>query len=349
MTEQATTMPVPVEATVIESLTRADIDVQITTAKRYPRSIKKCIDTALSMATLDGDTARSCSYALPRDGKLITGPSARLAEIVASSWTNLRAATRIIDEGTRFVTAQAICHDMETNVAISKEVRRRITTKNGRRYGDDMIVMAANAAASIALRNAVFAVIPKAYWKQVYDKVAATAAGDASTLVQRRKAMVAWFVKKGVKADVLLKLLAKKALDDVGVEEVAGAQALRTSIEEGDTSVEALIASVMPQAAKGNGNAKPKTVGDLVPDAVKPVVQDIEAEPVPETEDATEGRSDLVEFESLQLKAIGLYQKLNMTKKATVCHTVKIEGLDDVKKMDKFADLKSVVDACLSA
>lgn len=343
MNEQATTMPVPVEATVVESLTRADIDVQIATAKRYPRSIKTCVATAMSMATIDKETADSCSYTLPRDGKLITGPSARLAEIVASSWTNLRAATRIIDEGARFVTAQAICHDMETNVAISKEVRRRITTKYGKRYGDDMILMTANAAASIALRNAVFAVVPKVYWKPVHDKTIEMAAGDASTLVKRRKAMVAWFAKKGIKPEVLLKLLGKKVLDDIGVEEMANAQGLRVALDEGDTSVEALIASVMPQASKGNANGKPKTVDDLVPEDAKAA-----AEPVPETKDAAP-EGDLVELENKKLKAVGLYQRLNMTKKASVCHAVKVEGLADIKKMDKVADLQATIDACLSA
>lgn len=53
------------------------------------------------------------------------------------------------------MTAQGVFHDLERNVAITYEVRRRIVDKNGRRYKPDMIGVTANAACSIALRNAI--------------------------------------------------------------------------------------------------------------------------------------------------------------------------------------------------
>ncbi|MFN8826683.1 MAG: hypothetical protein ACK501_17070, partial [Planctomycetota bacterium] len=46
---------------------------------------------------------------------------------------------------------------------------RRITGKNGRRYSSDMIGVTGNAACSIALRNAVFRGIPRAFWIDIYD------------------------------------------------------------------------------------------------------------------------------------------------------------------------------------
>src|SRR6185436_14130544 len=73
---------------VLETQTRGEIDMQISTAKKWPRSIKKFKETAAEMATLDEDTAAACIYALPRDGKTIEGPSARLAEIILSAWGN---------------------------------------------------------------------------------------------------------------------------------------------------------------------------------------------------------------------------------------------------------------------
>ena len=66
-------------------LSRAEIDVQITTAKRYPRSVTAFRREAEEMATLDEETAGSMFYVLPRAGKNIEGPSVRLAEIVGSA------------------------------------------------------------------------------------------------------------------------------------------------------------------------------------------------------------------------------------------------------------------------
>lgn len=55
----------------LEQITRGEIDMQIATAKKYPRSISKFKAKALEMATLDEETAESCFYNLPREGKEI--------------------------------------------------------------------------------------------------------------------------------------------------------------------------------------------------------------------------------------------------------------------------------------
>jgi len=57
---------------------KATIDTQIATAKQYPRSITKFLREAEEIACLDEETAASCFYRVPRDGKYIEGPSARI-------------------------------------------------------------------------------------------------------------------------------------------------------------------------------------------------------------------------------------------------------------------------------
>ena len=143
------------EEGLVSAISRSEIDQQIATARRYPRSIKRFRDEALQMVTLSESVAEQCIYALPRDGKTIEGPSARFAEVVASAWGNCRAGARVINDAGEFVTAQGVFHDLERNVAITYEVQRRITDKHGKRYKADMIGVTANAACSIALRNAI--------------------------------------------------------------------------------------------------------------------------------------------------------------------------------------------------
>ncbi len=101
-----------------------------------------------------------------QDGRGAERPA---AEIVTSAWGNCRAGARVVDEGAEFITAQGVFHDLERNVQVTMEVRRRITGKNGRRYSSDMIGVTGNAACSIALRNAVFRGIPRAFWIDIYD------------------------------------------------------------------------------------------------------------------------------------------------------------------------------------
>ena len=61
-------------STALEAVDRASIDIQIATAKQYPRSVDKALKEALTLATLDEETAASMFYVLPRAGKRIEGP-----------------------------------------------------------------------------------------------------------------------------------------------------------------------------------------------------------------------------------------------------------------------------------
>ena len=72
----------------LDSFDKANVDAQVSTAKRYPRNISRAVDNSIALATLDNETAQSMGYALPRGGKPITGPSVHLAKLVVSNWGN---------------------------------------------------------------------------------------------------------------------------------------------------------------------------------------------------------------------------------------------------------------------
>src|SRR4051812_35342577 len=90
-----------------------EIDMQIATARRYPRSLKAFRDQITELVTLDEDVARSCIYVVPRDGKNIEGPSARFAELIISCWGNNRTGGRIVGADEDFVTGQGFFFDLE--------------------------------------------------------------------------------------------------------------------------------------------------------------------------------------------------------------------------------------------
>lgn len=243
MSEQTQELEI-IEPTVIESLERAQVDVQIATARRYPRVLSAVKARMLSFATLDPETAEGCFYALPprrdKDGKMvsITGPSVRLAEIALASYQHVKAGSRIIGDDGKFVTAQAVVHDLENNVSVSIEVKRRVTTKDGKRFGDDMIAVTCNAATSIALRNAVFRVVPRALINPVYEEARRVAVGDQKSLVDKRARTVEWLAKKGVTIDRVLAAVGAAKLEDINLDQLETLKGLGTSIKDGELSVE---------------------------------------------------------------------------------------------------------------
>lgn len=225
-------------STALEAVDRASIDVQVSTAKKYPRSVDKSLKEALTLATLDEETAASMFYALPRSGKTVEGPSARLAEVMAYSWGNLRADADIVAEDRTHITAMGTCFDLEKNVAIRVRVKRRITDRHGKRYNEDMIGVTSNAAISIALRNAVFKVIPAAMVRKIYHEARKASIGQAGTMTQKRQGLMDWYGKAGVEPQEIFDLLDVGGLDDIGEEDLITLRGLANAIKEGETTVE---------------------------------------------------------------------------------------------------------------
>ncbi|MEY4760656.1 MAG: hypothetical protein RLZZ200_512 [Pseudomonadota bacterium] len=243
------------DQSMVSMVSNAEISQQIATAHAYPRSLKKFRAQCLEMATLTEQIADECIYALPRkEGgvtKMIEGPSARLAEIVVSAWGNCRAGARVIEEGREFVVAQGVFHDLERNSAITYEVRRRITNREGRRFSADMISVTANAACSIALRNAVFKGVPKAFWNDIYDAARKTVAGDSKTLANRRSEALQHFQKLGATQERILATLGVAGIEDISLDHLTTLRGLANAVKEGELTVEEAFAPKEATAQAG--------------------------------------------------------------------------------------------------
>lgn len=233
------------EAGAVAALNRSEVMVQLDAAHKYSRSIKRFMQHSVGMATISVATAESCMYALPRGGKTISGPSVRLAEIMSSCYGNLHVGARVVDEDEKFVTAQGVAWDLETNLRVTMEVKRRITDRNGRRFNDDMVAVASAAACSIAFRNAVFRVVPRAYVDQVYERCKAVAVGKAETLTKRRDEVLARLAKMGATQDRVLNTLHLKGAEDIGLEHLETLIGMGTAVKQGEKSVDEMFPPVV--------------------------------------------------------------------------------------------------------
>jgi hypothetical protein len=174
---------------------------------------------------------------------------------MAIAWGNLRAETRILDVDAKYVSAEAMCWDLEKNVAIKAETRRRITTSKGKRYNDDMIMTTGSAAASIALRNAIQHVIPGSYIRQVEQRAAEVAQGSAKNLTIVRQKWVGAFQRFGVVEDQVLERLERASLEDVTAEDVQVLRGFYTSIREEGVDVTVIFPPVESEANKAKKEA----------------------------------------------------------------------------------------------
>ena len=247
--------PEVVQPSALEAIERANVDLQISTAKKYPRSLSKVKSDMISFATLDEETAASCFYTLPRAGKVIQGPSVRLAEIAISCYGNLRAGARVIhtqDKGENpHVVVQAVTHDLEKNVAITIEKRGRIFTKRGKAAPDeDDITLACNRCASIALRDSVFKVVPLALIKPVFEQAKRVAIGDASSLSEKRGKIIDRIKQMGVPEARILAVVEARKVDDITLDKLEILIGLGTALKDGEITIEEAFPLAPTETAK---------------------------------------------------------------------------------------------------
>lgn len=250
---------------------RANIDIQVSTAKQYPRSISRCANNAVALVTMDKDTAQSCGYALPRGGKPITGPSVHLAKIIAQQYGNLRAEAKVVEITDKQVVSRGTAWDLENNYAVSFEVRRSIIGRNGNRFSDDMITVTGNAANSIAYRNAIFGIVPKSITDKAYKAAQHLITGDLSDeekLIKRRDGAIKHFIDTyGITEEEVIKLCGKHTVNQIQADEIALLLGFAQSLKDGDTTVEELMAPFR----KGKAKAKSASAKSFDEDMVEEV------------------------------------------------------------------------------
>ena len=259
-------------------IARAELDTQISTAKAYPRSAHKAIEYATELATMDEATAQSCFYCLPRkekDGtkKEIRGASIRLAEIIANAWGNIHAATRIIENDGRHITAEGVAWDLETNVkmAMQNKVSIRFGEKDGKggyTANSDMQTVLSNAASAKALRNAIFKVVPKALVDRVLERAMSFAVGDQKTVNAKVADVFDKLTKMGIDKQKILDYYGRESMSKITVEDFKSLIGVGTAIKEGYIKIEEVFAaekesSTLSAAEKVNNLLSSKNVVNL--------------------------------------------------------------------------------------
>jgi hypothetical protein len=248
------------------ALARAEIDTQISTARAYPRAVGTSLNDMIGMATMNPAIAEDCIYSVPRGGKQIRGPSIRFAEIARAAWGNSRDGARVthVDRLERFVECEAMFHDLQSNIATTSTVRRKIELKRGRStIDDDMTQLAGAAGMSIARRNAILGGIPRFVWQQAVDAVEKVIRGDIKTLGERRDRAIAYFAKAGISIERLLKSINKPTSEDIDLDDLVVMTGWRTAIQQGDSSLDEIFPEERkPQAKKDLGEQLDALAGD---------------------------------------------------------------------------------------
>lgn len=239
----------------------AQYESQVDIAKRYPRDLTRAIQNSIAIVTMDKETATTCNYTLPRGGKSLSGESVHLARIIVQQYGNIRVESRVTGSDATQVHAEAVCFDLETNIAVKSTTSKSIVGKYGR-YKEDMIVTTGKAAAAIAYRNAVFSVIPKAVVSKIYKAAIQVITGDISNetkLIKARTTALAYFKDEyTVKESEILAALGLNSVNQIKGDQIVILRGMIQSLTDGEFTVDEMFSRIPEEQTKNPKVNKPK-------------------------------------------------------------------------------------------
>lgn len=238
----------------VEALERAQVDVQIATAHKFPRSLEQFKRRAMDMVSQDIETAESCIYSRPvGGGKVVEGESIRMAEIVAACYGNLRFAAQVVEQTERYVKCEGVAHDLESNVAGKSQAMESTVKRDGSPYDERMRIVVAKACLSKALRDAIFRVVPKGLCKSISDSAKKVIAGQSKTLEQRRTMAKQWLTQIKVDETRAFAVLGVKGWTEVGEQELLVLTGFKTALKDNEIT----LLEAFPMATKAEVAGSP--------------------------------------------------------------------------------------------
>lgn len=166
-----------------------EVKGQIFMAKSFPRNIfqseQRIIDNCKRPAL-----ANVAIYQYPKGGQKVTGPSIRLAEVLAQNWGNLSFGIKELEQREGESVAMAYAWDLETNVRQEKvfTVKHSIGTKKGLKHltdPRDIYEKVANDG-SRRVRACILGIIPGDIVDKAVDECYKTLAGQNKTPLKER-------------------------------------------------------------------------------------------------------------------------------------------------------------------
>lgn len=237
-----------------------EVQAAMIVAQQRPRNVNACVNEILD-ACKRPKLAESAVYAYPRGGQRITGPSIRLAEVMAQCWGNVDFGIVEVEQRRGESVVMAYCHDLQKNTRQQKTFtvkHERHTKKGVTSLTDprDVYELAANNGAR-RLRACILGVIPGYVVDEAMDQVNKTLAGNSDEpLVDRVRKVIDAFKPLGVLEEHIEQRLGHK-LDAIIESQLVELRQIYAAIKDGMSKREDWF-DIVPDKPKSKASDKLK-------------------------------------------------------------------------------------------
>lgn len=236
----------------------AEVQAAVMLAKRFPRTPQKSMDKILNECQRVS-LAEKALYSYAKGGTDVTGPSIRLAEVIARNWENIDFGIKELSQKQGESEMMAYAWDLESNVRQVKvfTVRHIRHTKKGAYDLVDpreIYEAAANSGAR-RLRACVLGIIPGDVIDAAVSQCEETLRAKADTSPEAIKKMVEAFKEFHVSKEMIEKRIQRR-MDAITPAQVISLRKIYISLKDDmSTSADWFEAEAQPQGAAAE---KPK-------------------------------------------------------------------------------------------
>ena len=269
----------------------AEVQAALLVARMNPRDPVRAMDRILNACTRP-TLAESSTYAFPRGGAEVSGPTIRLAEAIAQGWGNIQYGIRELSQKNGVSTVAAYAWDVETNTR--REVQFQVALRRDTKHGSyalkdarDIYELVANQGAR-RLRSCILSVIPGDVIDAALQQCAATMNATVDISPEAITKLVEAFARFGVTKGQIEKRIQRR-IDSIRPAQVISLRKIYVSLRDGMTTkeewFEAESAPAEAQKRGGSGlkakrkqteSEKPAEIPAAEPEpATEPVIDDV--------------------------------------------------------------------------
>ena len=216
----------------------AEVQAALVIAKQFPRNLIEAYDRVMNACQRPG-LAQSAVYSYARGGTSVTGPSIRLAEMLAQNWGNIQYGIRELSSENGESTVEAFAWDVETNTRQTKVFQVphiRYTRQGTKKLTDprDIYELVANNGAR-RLRACILGVIPGDVVDAAVDQCEKTIHASADTSPEGVQKLIKAFEQFGVSKDDIEGFIQRR-VDAITPANVVSLRKIFTSLRDGMSS-----------------------------------------------------------------------------------------------------------------
>lgn len=216
----------------------AEVQAALVIAKQFPRNPIEAYDRVMNACQRPG-LAQSAVYSYARGGTSVTGPSIRLAEMLAQNWGNIQYGIRELSSENGESTVEAFAWDVETNTRQTKVFQVphiRYTRQGTKKLTDprDIYELVANNGAR-RLRACILGVIPGDVVDAAVDQCEKTIHANADTSPEGVQKLVKAFEQFGVTKEDIEGFIQRR-LESITPANVVSLRKIFTSLRDGMSS-----------------------------------------------------------------------------------------------------------------